>query len=559
MSIKLKAAWDQEYSYAESLTILEDLAWTHINESGRFKDKLAYRFACRDWSHLCDFELDYRYDDNALHLFHARQALAFIQKFEPLELGIDKEHIAWQKFQKSELDCKFSNELFRSMHSGGFCPPSDVASVLHGAQRKIARILGNLPKLEDLKFRFGPGANTSVKARASTPRWKLGAALECSANLINSASALLSEAPAWAENHAHAETSCSWLVDIKVVPGRLQFVPKNAKTFRSIVVEPVLNSFGQLGIGDYIAGRLAFAGVDITNQSRNQTLALQGSRNGSLATIDLSSASDTISKEVVASLLPLDWFTFLNQFRTGQVMYRGECIDLEKFSSMGNGFTFPLETLIFYSLAFSVSDFLHLPTGWTTSYGDDIIVPTEAVPLLVKTLAFCGFSVNLEKSFWSGPFRESCGKDYWLGFDIRPFYQKHLVSGRTLFLLHNFYMRDFDMERARRVLKWIHPSHHLYGPDGYGDGHLVGDWSHARLSRKSSERGWEGVRFDSFTLGAKRDFRPTPGDWIAPVYAVYMTGGLEDLPETDYYVVRGSKGYKRISIYTLRTNIFIES
>lgn len=561
MRIPLRPQWDQEYSYDESITILTDLARAHIKQSGPYRDTLRDLLRRRDWAGLCDFELVYRYDDHPLHLIHARQALGFFQKLEALRLGVDKEAVAWDKFQKAEAYCKATNQIFRAYNEGGCCFPSDVNSVLHGAQRKIARILGDVPSLEKLQFSFGPGANTSVKARASSPRWKLGARLECSSELIQSVSALLSEAPLWAALHATEESEDSYKVDVNIVPGKLQFVPKNAKTYRSIVIEPILNSFAQKGIGKYLQGRLAFAGVDTTDQSRNQKLAFQGSRSGSLATVDLSMASDTISKEVVASLLPLDWFSFLSQYRTGKVEYRGQTLVLEKFSSMGNAFTFELETLIFYALAWSVCSYLGLPTGWTSSYGDDIIVPVEAYPLLKQVLETCGFSINTEKTFASGPFRESCGTDFWRGIEIRPYYQKHLVSGQSLFVLHNFYMRSFDFASARNVLKYIHPTLRLFGPDGYGDGHLIGDWSHAKPSKNTLARGWEGTRFDTFTLKSKRNFRMTPGDYVSPAYSIYIAGtpnlDMIDIKDpVDPYVVRGHCGVKRISIYTLRTGIF---
>lgn len=551
--------WDQKHSLTDSIEILIGFAQSHAAESGRFSEILQDLLKRRAWQELCELELDYRYDDKPLDLYHARQTLGFFTKLEQLPLGVDKELVAWNKFQAAECDCRLTNEVFRGVASGSFLLESDVSGVLHTAQRKIARILGKLPLWSDLPFAFGPGANTSVKSVASTPRFKLGARLECSANLAGSVQYLLEEAPAWVENHAHAETSEAWYVDVQIVPGRLQFVPKNAKTYRSIVVEPILNSFAQKGVGSYLKRRLASAGLDTSyDQTRNRLLAKSGSITGLLATIDLSSASDTISKELVAHLLPLDWFSFLSQFRTGRVTYRGKTLELEKFSSMGNGFTFELETLLFYALAYGVCVQEGLPTGWTSSYGDDIIVPVEAVPLLKKVLRVCGFSINNEKSYDAGPFRESCGGDYWRGIDIRPFYQKDLVSGQSLFRLHNHYMREFDFPRAKMVLERIHPSNYLYGPDGYGDGVLIGSW-HREISQKMRRLGWEGVRFDLFTLKPKRNYmRTVPGDWVVPVYNIYRACPDEDLSPYDKTVVRGHQGYQRTSIYTLRNDIFLK-
>jgi hypothetical protein len=474
---------------------------------------------------------------------------------------VSKEDVAWKKFQKAEAQCKLTNDCFTALEEGKFCFPSDVNAVFHGAQRIISRVLGRVPSFDELKLAFGPGANTSAKARASSPRWKLGARLECSADLVQSLPRLLEEVPRWVEHHAHWETLDAYYVNVVIVNGRLQFVPKNAKTFRSIVVEPPINAIFQRGAGIWIADRLALAGVPLNSQDRNQKLARSGSISGTVATVDESMASDTKAKALVANLLPSGWYTFLAQFRTGKVDYRGETIVLEKFSSMGNGFTFELETLIFYALTRAVCEHLGLPTGWIAVYGDDIIIPTEGYPLLEKVLNAAGFTVNQEKSYASGPFRESCGKDYWRGIDIRPYYQKTMVSGRTLFTLHNHYMREFDFKRARKVVNRIHPSLRLYGPDGYGDGHLIGDWSSSRVSRASRDRGWEGVRFDTFSLVPKRNMRMAPGDDVLPCYSIYVAGdkplSFTDISDpSDHFVVRGSKGYKRMSIYTLRRNIY---
>ena len=98
---------------------------------------------------------------------------------------------------------------------------------------------------------------------------------------------------------------------------------------------------------------------------------------------------------------------------------------LEQFSSMGNGFTFPLETLLFYSLARAVLKYMHASAEeWDmlSVYGDDITLPSRCFSLLTEVFTECGFLVNSRKSFSDGPFRESCGADYLRSIDIRPFY-----------------------------------------------------------------------------------------------------------------------------------------
>jgi hypothetical protein len=227
-------------------------------------------------------------------------------------------------------------------------------------------------------------------------------------------------------------------------------VPKNAKTDRCIAAEPTGNGFLQQGVGRFMRKRLAKFGVDLDDQSRNQTLAARAARDG-LATLDLKAASDTISRELVYSLLPLDWAFFLDDLRSKSSRVDGEWIPLEKFSSMGNAFTFELETLIFWSFCVSVQEELGSP-GDIAVYGDDLIVPSQMAHYLIDVLQKCGFDTNPEKSFLDGPFRESCGKHYFNGFDVTPVYQKRVVNSlpeliRLANRLVRYSMREFGSWR----------------------------------------------------------------------------------------------------------------
>jgi hypothetical protein len=194
---------------------------------------------------------------------------------------------------------------------------------------------------------------------------------------------------------------------------------------------------------------------------------------------------------------------------------------------MGNGYTFPLETLIFWGLAAACCD----RDSDATVYGDDIIIPSDRFELLAEILRYAGFILNVGKSFHVGPFRESCGKDYFKGIDVRPFYAKGWVSAQLLFVLHNFYVRDGDPERAKMVEDFIHPSLRIYGPDLYGDGHLLGD--HPKyVPEKHRDRGYGGYFFDSFTTKQKKSFKLLPGDAILPHYSIYRRSS-----DTDEWVV----------------------
>ena len=76
-------------------------------------------------------------------------------------------------------------------------------------------------------------------------------------------------------------------------------------------------------------------------------------------------------------------------------------------------------------------------------YGDDIICRQTDALLLVELLRFIGFRTNVDKTFLFGPFRESCGSDYYEGVDIRPvFIEGEFLGDLELIGLHNSFMRS---------------------------------------------------------------------------------------------------------------------
>jgi len=591
--------WLEEMSPSESVDLYRELALSHAREGGASGERIAELIIgdrerpSGRLRELCEFEFSYKGEHlTANSVYHCRQALAFFQKIRDLEIGIDREAQALKKFLEAEELCKSTNDLLRKARRGEVCLSPRVEAVFHAARRKISRILGEVPRFEDLDLHFGPGATRATRRKDASIRRKLAEKLQCSEELFGSVPYVLEELPHLVDIHSVLdrtdEDGFEWSrVPVEIIPAKLSFVPKNAKSLRSICTEPGLNTLVLLGIGAHMARRLAAFGIDIRDQTLNQRRACEGSLTGDLATLDLSSASDTISTELVYELLPLDWATFLDRARSKKVILPdGKIISQEKFSSMGNGFTFPLETLIFWSLAASCCE----SDTEATAYGDDLIVPTKAYSLLVEALSVAGFVVNLTKSYHDGPFRESCGKDYFLGTDVRPIYSKGWVSGQSLFVLHNFYVRRGDTERASRVESWIHPALRIYGPDGYGDGHLLGDHPKRRPARYT-DRGYSGYFFDTFVTRSTKDLVALGrGEYVVALYSIYRrSGGDEYLPiepdcgslgGTPFFEVYRSRGkgemrtaplplpsgkdgekhlplpgvsgYKKITVYTLR-------
>jgi hypothetical protein len=257
---------------------------------------------------------------------------------------------------------------------------------------------------------------------------------------------------------ATAETNRAslWGEPELVSGSRFSFVPKDDTTSRLIAIEPSLNMFYQLGLGRLLEERLvSFFGLDITSQPQiNQEAARFGSVTDSLTTLDLSNASDSLGLPMLRWALPGPIMDLLELLRSPQASLPSEQLELHMVSTMGNGFTFPLETLVFScvvvacikslrgnpvrpytsSLAGQESNDL---LGYWGVFGDDIICHKLATQRVVRLLGLLGFEVNGDKSFVEGSFRESCGRDFFKGHDVRGVYIKRLDTPESRYVAIN--------------------------------------------------------------------------------------------------------------------------
>lgn len=362
---------------------------------------------------------------------------AFLKKFKGLKTGIDTKAAALRAFYDAEAKCKLTNDIFRAWEQGVFSFHPAVERVLHAAKRKISYVLSPLfgadghVDFEKLTAdcRWGPGATASLKATYASVAHKVREdQIAVTAGALPLLRRVMSDDYHWLRARGiDAEGPvCLLQSEFSVVnSSRVVVVDKNAKTGRTINAEPTGNILLQLGAGSAIRKCLLRVGIDLDTQGNNQYAARAAYRDG-LATVDLKGASDSISRELVWQLLPLDIAIYLDLLRTPNAAYKGENIRLQKWSAMGNGYTFELETLVFWALAESVSDLLACPSKvWV--YGDDIILDASGYPLLREVLHAVGFETNVEKTFASGYFYESCGKHFFKGVDVTPVYQQDEV------------------------------------------------------------------------------------------------------------------------------------
>jgi hypothetical protein len=197
----------------------------------------------------------------------------------------------------------------------------------------------------------------------------------------------------------------------------------------------------QLGFGKILElTMLRKWGLDLaTQQFKNRELARRGSISGTYATIDLSCASDSISYNMLKWLLPKDFLYWISKMRSSNVQIGKEEVELHMVSSMGNGFTFPLQTMIFACIIRAVARCYEFPLqnpwgatlgNWAV-FGDDIIVPVEIHRSVLEVLTLMGFEANGSKTFVEGPFRESCGSDWYLGHQVRGVYLRRLNTPQS--------------------------------------------------------------------------------------------------------------------------------
>jgi len=375
-----------------------------------------------EWGQLASLRADPTSYVDAASYRDAAIPTEFLRKLEDLPTGIDRRKKAVQAFYDSEHQCLRTNIRLSKHFTQLFESGEDLRlyEFIVEVRKVIATILGRPP--EFVKGRFGPGATFGDKGKLSTVPDKM-----------TSPPTVYSGSLGWLFQWGETAWARALAADTPHCPqfvrgNRFTTVPKDSEKYRGICVEASIPGFYQLGLGRHIRRRLAVFGIDLEHgQQRHRRLARDASRTGQLATLDLSNASDTVSLKLVKLLLPKRWFELLDSLRATHTFVEKRWVRLEKFSSMGNGFTFELETLIFYAIAVTASrrsPAMAAIAGEVLAYGDDIIVPSEAATDVIAALRYFGFSINGRKSFVSGPFRESCGGDYFDGADVRPHYVK---------------------------------------------------------------------------------------------------------------------------------------
>lgn len=370
----------------------------------------------------------------------ARDWLAYnlLKKYPGFKIpGVDPKVACWTGFAESEAlnletNCRLLWSTDRRLTNG-----AGVDAVFLTAQRKIRETLGRFSWDKVLPYMgHSSGATAGTPRILGAPVYKYRLRMSATPTAIPYVISFIGQDPLWVQQsiRLHGIDPQNW---VDVVGGeRLSDVVKNAVTRRTIGIQPSGNLAVQRGFGGYFRRALRKIGIDLNDQSVNQRLALHGSLTDRLTTWDGRNASNSLTCGLMERVFLQDstgvlseWYEHLNNVRchfgvlpadasaSGLPEYK----KYQMFSAMGNGFTFELESLMFWAFASAVAE--HRGIDATISvYGDDIVIDDVLTDDLITVLGHAGFQSNVGKTFSQGPFRESCGNHYFRGTEVTPFY-----------------------------------------------------------------------------------------------------------------------------------------
>lgn len=323
-------------------------------------------------------------------------------------------------------------------------------------------------------------------------------------------------------------------------PSKLIAVPKTMSGPRLIGSEPNYHQWIQQLVRNQLESRIRKTPlrycVSFGNQVPNRELAKSSSASGSHATVDLKSASDRLSTWTIERAFRSN-ITILERIHASRTRWMKNAINdlfsvikLKKCFTQGSACTFPVQTIV-YSMI-SIAAVLHSEGSSVSSrsisraarkvrvFGDDIIVPISSLPNLLEILSCLQLSVNLNKTFSKGKFRESCGLDAYDGIDVTPARIKrfssnpsHEVAQSMVEASNNFYIRgmwnvsSWIMSHLRKLelpTVRVHDSEGTYSVKGAGYSSFMGYSVGHLKTRWNNDLHRNEVRMDSLTSKSEK-------------------------------------------------------
>lgn len=354
------------------------------------------------------------------YIVSIRQICYFFKKYLPADLRAARlEREAIRDFEQTE------------MSMGGIHSP--LVDLLG---RVCDFLLPKLDEFQDTRCKHGPGA--VLEGYTPNEKWSevYNRLLDFDGRLMQVGYDLSAYLLADGAIPPHSSQN-----DLPSLCAKLVTVPKSCSALRTITVEPCLNQFVQQGLNATLRDEIRKCFVlrnslSLNTQVPNQELALEGSRTGKWVTVDLSSASDLLHNDLVKLVFRKKprFLEALMNCRTPQVSINSKELSLKKFAGMGNATTFPVQSVVFASLA--IASILQTDKSLSLAklaraarcvrvFGDDIAIKAEHYPGLADWIHSFGLKINQGKTFSEGYFRESCGVDAYTGVDVTPVYLRH--------------------------------------------------------------------------------------------------------------------------------------
>lgn len=405
--------------------------------------------------------------------------------------------VAYDDFLKQESQNRKTNQRLRADD-----PSREINLILEEASNLVRSVVGRditskIPYILGSGY-FGPGAAIGYSVTRCDLNAKVRGKPTCTPDLAPYALQIINSNATWSTaQYQRVVTACRanpeysvqtdrvgnvdpegrtslLTVDIEECFAKIATVPKNASTDRVISVEPLVNSYLQGGVGRFLRQRLLRIGIDLRDQGINANYASVGVSHR-YATVDLKQASNSLTVALVHRMTSKvkGLYELLNLVRSKAYTHNGHTAVFELFSGMGNGATFPLQTLIYWALCRAVLKQYRI-VGDVSVYGDDIIFPQGVLSRLIDVFAHCGLSINVKKTHADSQFRESCGSHFYMGRPVKPFYIRKPISSHADWItIHNCLWRWASQDgmyfdhRVVPVLKWIRaksPGHDVH-PD----------------------------------------------------------------------------------------------
>lgn len=345
---------------------------------------------------------------------------------------------------------------------GGIQASPLVNRVLRGARAVAKEILGDYSLSEHQQLcRFGKRACVGSPYSSSTLDEKLSRPLTGSLQHIRWFKDYLKsdELLRLAIREASGKRRPSYMVCSTLT---LTHVPKSYKSLRAICPDTLLGSFYTAGLGRLIAEKLTESGLNIRKLQRiHGILALESSISRVNVTADLSAASDSLTGPLLMKVLPLPWYRAVMCGRIPTVKVGNTTVRMNTVLTMGLGHTFPLQTLVFYSLLESIRRLAGIK-GRVSVYGDDLIYPRKIHHYVEFIFPKLQLLLNGDKTYAQDFFRESCGSDFYRGCDVRPFCfegEHNHISGtcyeELLYKLYNGLCRRWDPAEIAGTLEFV--------------------------------------------------------------------------------------------------------